>query len=261
MSYPHIHFQPAQDYNLEVLMGNVPGHSMIIVAGHDEAATTSKAVVSSALGATGGDINQSAIHAAADTVWIASTDANDTSAGTGARTVRIEGLDANGNVQTETVSLSGQTAVETSGTWTAINGFTVLTAGSGGNNAGNLWVGEGTFTAGIPATKYFSGDATYNHGLTAYYTVPTGYTAYAREFTVAISEAGKAAEVIVQTSTNGGTLWVTAASFGMASGPFSQGSVMGLSGLGAGEHLRVLGASEAGTADIIVIFEMELVAD
>ena len=50
---------------------------------------------------------------AAETLNVVSTDADDTSAGTGARTVEIEGLNSSWAVITETVSMNGTTNVTT----------------------------------------------------------------------------------------------------------------------------------------------------
>jgi len=51
--------------------------------------------------------------AAAAIMYVSSSSANDTSAGTGARTVLVSGLDANYNEVEETVTLNGQTQVAT----------------------------------------------------------------------------------------------------------------------------------------------------
>jgi hypothetical protein len=69
---------------------------------------------------------------------VVSANANDTSAGTGARTVRIKYLDQNLNgPYTETITLNGVTPVNTVNTNICyIESFEVLTAGSGGVNAG-----------------------------------------------------------------------------------------------------------------------------
>ena len=74
----------------------------------------------------------------AEAVYISSTDANDTSAGTGARTVKVFGLDANWELQEETVILNGQTQVRVGAslTWIRIFRAFVVTVGSGGTAAG-----------------------------------------------------------------------------------------------------------------------------
>jgi hypothetical protein len=115
----------------------------------------------------------------ATTMTVSSSDANDTSAGTGARTIQISGLDGDYNEISETIILNGQTPVTTTNSFLRVNRGIVLTAGSGGVNAGIIYVGTGTVTSGVPANKYttINGDGT-NQTLQAFWTVPAGYTAY-----------------------------------------------------------------------------------
>lgn len=70
---------------------------------------------------------------------VVSASANDTAAGTGARTVRIEGVDSSYLPVAETVTMNGATPVALANTsMIGINKFYVLTAGSGLANAGNI---------------------------------------------------------------------------------------------------------------------------
>lgn len=69
---------------------------------------------------------------------IASGDANDTAAGTGARTVWVTGYTAAGASASEVVTLDGIAAVNTAAAYTHITDIVVLTAGSNGVNAGLL---------------------------------------------------------------------------------------------------------------------------
>jgi hypothetical protein len=86
---------------------------------------------------------------------VASDDAADTSAGTGARTVRVKGLLPTGVAFEEDVILTGTTEVPLSNALVmAVNSIEVLTVGTGGQNAGNIYVGDGTFTLGVPAEKF-----------------------------------------------------------------------------------------------------------
>lgn len=92
--------------------------------------------------------------AAATLLKISSGSANDTSAGTGAKTVMVFGLDGNYNLQSETVTLNGQTEVLTTKTYLAVFGLEVLTVGTGLKNAGIVYAADdgATVTAGVPAT-------------------------------------------------------------------------------------------------------------
>lgn len=116
--------------------------------------------------------------AAAIQMKVSSSSTNDTSAGTGARTVVVSGLDQNWNEASETVSLNGQTEVLTTTTFIRVNRAYVATAGSGGTAAGDIYVGTGTVTTGVPATIYAKITLGQNQTLMAVWTVPAGYTAY-----------------------------------------------------------------------------------
>jgi hypothetical protein len=112
---------------------------------------------------------------------VSSDNANDTSNGTGARTVFIEGLDANHDVITEVVTLNGQTAVTTTKSYLHINNCYVATAGSLNSAAGNIYFGTGVVTAGVPATVYDIIQYDYNARVTGSFTIPAGYTGFLTE--------------------------------------------------------------------------------
>lgn len=76
--------------------------------------------------------------ASAAVVNFVSSDAADASAGTGARTIKVYGLDANYAEIEETLTLNGTTPVPTARTYIMVNKVTVETAGTGGVNAGTL---------------------------------------------------------------------------------------------------------------------------
>jgi hypothetical protein len=121
---------------------------------------------------------------AAITMTVSSSSTNDAAAGTGARTVAIAGLDANYREIGETITLNGQTAVNTVNQYLRVFRARVTTAGSGGTNAGNIHIGTGTVTAGVPATTYARVSAAEGQTLMAIYTVPAGYTAYIQQGTI-----------------------------------------------------------------------------
>jgi hypothetical protein len=116
---------------------------------------------------------------AAQTLKVASVGANaakdDTVAAdiTGAWTVELQGLDANYNLQTETVTLNGTTQVATTKSFIRCFRAIVKTAGTAGSNQGaiNVYDNGGTNqVAHIPIN--------YNQTMQAIYTVPADYTAY-----------------------------------------------------------------------------------
>lgn len=104
-------------------------------------------------------INWSSVLSAAAAVDISSSSTDDVGGetpGTGARTVRIFGLDANYNHVSEDLTLNGQTKV--SGTQTFIRVFAaeVMTTGAGKANAGTIYLvvksSGGTYSGGVPGT-------------------------------------------------------------------------------------------------------------
>ncbi len=86
---------------------------------------------------------------AAEPLRITSSDAADTSNGTGARTIRIFGRNAAGERVTEVVTLNGTTPVVTASTWTRMNFARIVTAGAGQANAGTITVQHNVTTANV----------------------------------------------------------------------------------------------------------------
>lgn len=108
---------------------------------------------------------------------ISSTSANDTSAGTGARTIKITYLDAAANGPfTETITLNGVTAVDTVNTNIAlIEKMEVVTVGAGGGNAGTIRIHTATVGGGsIWGSIAISDNRTY----WAHHYVPTTKVVY-----------------------------------------------------------------------------------
>ena len=163
-----------EPFDLQVSRGQVDGHTPVFVSGFNATVGTSYETI----------WTQDGLYVyptSAVAMKISSSDANDTAAGTGARTATIVGLDGSYNQINETVSLNGQTAVTTTATFLRVFHLMVNTAGSGGAAAGNIYAGVGSVTTGKPATVY--GVYTADGGATAcIYTVPAGYTGYIFDF-------------------------------------------------------------------------------
>lgn len=87
---------------------------------------------------------------------VTSSSISDAAAGTGARTIRITGLDASYKFQSEDLTMNGQTIVQSVKTWTDVFGADVLTHGTGKSNAGDIHIVKtgtgGTYTTGVPGT-------------------------------------------------------------------------------------------------------------
>lgn len=160
-----------EPFGLQVARGQIQGHSNVLVFGYNPDVDTSEESV----WPDGGTVPHPTV---ASILKISSSSANDTSAGTGARTVYIEGLDGDYEVVSETVILNGQTEVNTTNSYLYVNSFYVVTTGSGESNAGNINAGTGTVTSGVPAVLYDIIATGYNTRTTGHYCVPAGYTGY-----------------------------------------------------------------------------------
>ena len=161
-----------EDFGLQVARGQIPYHKHVYKFGQN-------AVVGDSVETIWSQGGLYSYPPSATTMTVSSSNTNDTSAGTGARTVLISGLDGDYNEISETITLNGQTAVTTTNSFLRVNRAIVLTAGSGGANAGTIYVGTGTVTTGVPANVYttINGDGT-NQSLQTFWTVPANYDAY-----------------------------------------------------------------------------------
>ena len=107
---------------------------------------------------------------AAAAMTIVSASSDDDSDGTGARTVRLFGLDADFAEIQEDVTLNGEDAVTLANSYYRIHRGFALTAGSGGVNAGALTIAQ----AGTTVAQIGAGNG---QTLMAIYTIPSGYSA------------------------------------------------------------------------------------
>lgn len=166
---------------------------------------------------------------AMSTPYCASSDANDTSAGTGARTIAVTGSNTSFQTFTETVTMNGQTSVNlATANVQFIYNIEVLTAGSGGLNAGIIQCGTGVNTAGDPAVSHaflqsssataITGDG--NQSQMFFYAVPAGSSLVCRNFTASTANATAAnvSQFAIDAFTNNGLRKRHHISFGEAGG-------------------------------------------
>lgn len=111
-----------------------------------------------------------------ETIEVLSDSVNDTAAGTGARTVRLTGLDADWAIASADLTLNGTTPVATSGTFRRVHTAQVLTAGSGGVNAGTITFRHSTTEANV-FLQLMPGR---NQTNCSAYTIPAGKTGFLR---------------------------------------------------------------------------------
>lgn len=183
-------FGLTEPFNLQVARGQIAYHESVFKFGFNPDIDDSLETVWSEGGLY-------SYLSAATVLKVSSSSANDTSAGTGARTVEISGLDGDYNEISETVTLNGQTAVNTTQSFLRVFRMIVKTAGTGAQNAGVIYAGTGTVTSGVPANKYGAIAAGDNQTLMALWTVPANYTAYLlqTDVTVATTQNNKYATV------------------------------------------------------------------
>ena len=162
----------SEPFELQVARGQIRGHSIVHIFGYnpDVDSATEETIW------TAGGLYQ---HLDAPAIMtVSSSSASDTSAGVGARSIYIVGINSTGGEVSETVVLNGQTPVNTTHTYTEIQNSSVLSVGSSEHNVGNISIGTGTVTSGVPANIFGHILATENKSLIGHYTIPAGYTGY-----------------------------------------------------------------------------------
>lgn len=189
-------FGKTEPFELQVARGQIAWHRSVVVFGFNSDVDSSPETIW-----PGGGIL--AFPSAALHMTVSSSSANDTSSGTGARTIYISGLDANYNEVSETITLNGQTAVTTANSYIHINEAYVATAGSGNSAAGSIYIGTGVVTAGVPATVYDIIAFDYNRRITGSYTIPAGYTGYVSEGLFSAGQSGGSNAVTGRLMTRG----------------------------------------------------------
>jgi uncharacterized Zn-binding protein involved in type VI secretion len=189
MHSPSITIQGKNEpFELQVARGFIQGHRAVTVFGYNPDVDTSEVTV--------WPLPSVITHpAAALQMKVSSTSANDASGNTGARTVVIQGLDANYNEISETVTLNGQTGVLTTQSFFRINYAYVATAGNTNSAAGDIYFGTGTVTAGVPATVYNIIKYDFNNTVTGHYTIPAGYSGYLSQGLFSAGQASGSTQV------------------------------------------------------------------
>jgi hypothetical protein len=172
-----------EPFELQVSRGQIQGHRNVTVFGFNPDVDTTQVSVWPLPSLI-------TFPASALQMTVSSTSASDAAAGTGARTIVVQGLDANYNEVSETVTMNGQTAVTMTTAMLRINYAYVATAGSSNSAVGDIYIGTGTVTAGVPATTYDIIKLDYNNTTTGSYTIPAGYTGYVSQGLFSTGQAG-----------------------------------------------------------------------
>lgn len=137
------------------------------------------------------------------TMTLSSSDTNDNATGTGARQILINGLSDTFEIINETVALDGQTPVSTVNEFYRINGLFVTDVGSNETNIGNISIGTGTVTNGVPANTYnIISTVTMGRSACGFLTVPKDQTLYMNQLKTDSSSNGRL-ESQLRVTTNG----------------------------------------------------------
>ncbi len=245
----------------EVAKGNIPGHSLLHKFGHGTVGTSMVPITTSLVYQT---------PTTAIALEIVSSDADDTSAGAGARTVFIEGLDLAGNVVQQTVALSGLTPVAIPTPLWRLYRWYIATSGVYGTPL--IGSHQGTITirvASAGATWSTMQFAPYPSGQSeiGWYTVPANHRAYIYTQVVKV-DSTKAADVIFIQRQDADTVVAPFTPFRMVE------EFIGVAGAGTGvspdsprdgfpefTDIGWMGKIGTGTADISVAFEILLIKD
>lgn len=154
-------------YYTDISGGKISGHTSIEVQGEaDTLSNTSYDTIWN----VGGLLTYLS---AAEQLYIVSDNANDTSAGTGARTIKLYGLDTNWNEITETITMNGITPVLSVNSYLRLFKAEVETVGSDTSqtNIGNITIKNNAQT--ITLSQISAGDG---QTLNSFWTVPAGKT-------------------------------------------------------------------------------------
>ena len=173
-----------KDFSLEVAKGNVPGHASVSKFGRNSDIDS---------GSTPEDVWD------AGAVWvpptvarihdITSSNAADTSAGTGVRTIRVYGLQAWSSKETsEDITLNGVANVPTVNSYVIIHRMEALTVGAGDTNAGNI-----TATAQTDGTVTAQITIGFGQTLMAIYGVPNTQNLYLTDYYIHWTRPGGSA--------------------------------------------------------------------
>lgn len=152
------------DIDLAISMGHVPGFSFIHAHGLNESVAGTFETV--------WDLSSAYVYLTTPTLLnISSGDVNDTSAGSGAQEIHIDGLDGGYHPIEEHVATNGQNAVSTVKEYLRVTEIHVT---EGAANAGIIYIGTGGPTSGVPDTSYAAISAGYGQSLSAIATIPSG---------------------------------------------------------------------------------------
>lgn len=170
----------SNEFYLDVSRGRVRNHSSF----HGFGLNSDVSTVIETIWTVGG---QYVYPSSALQMSIVSSSASDTAAGTGLRTLLLDGLDADRGVITEIITLNGLTPVLSTKNYLRINGATALTAGTTTTNVG-------TITISNAGTTYSAIQPLDGRSQNALYSAPANSAIYVTALNFSTAQ-GKAAEI------------------------------------------------------------------
>ena len=176
-------------WRLEVRAGRVPGVSIVDIFGRNPDIDSGSGFEDIW---NGGGEYTGLNSVVAETISIVSSNAADNIAGIGARTMRLDGLDANYLEISEEITLTGTTPVLTVQSFIRCSFSVVLTAGSNGGPVGDVTASQSTTVANV----FFTMPIDSNRTMVAAYTVPAGKTAYIDNTFATLAKKGAASSEV-----------------------------------------------------------------
>lgn len=140
-------------------------------------------------------------------VYVASTSGSDAAADNGAKQVKIQGLDENYFEQEETFVLNGQTPITGSKTFSRVHRAFITHAGSNEVNDGDINIGYGTWSSGVPSNYIAQIPASEGQTQMAVFTIPKNKRGYLLKWSSSIltGATGKVATIQLIYRENNGT--------------------------------------------------------
>lgn len=115
---------------------------------------------------------------AAETLSVVSSDIRDVVAGPGAKAITVYGLDANFNLQEETILLNGTAPVTSTNTFSRVYKAIVLAAGTDQTNDGDITINHSSTTANVFSVMQNGR----GHSEVSAFTIPSGYSGYLKRY-------------------------------------------------------------------------------
>ena len=189
-----------------------------------------------------------ALPAGAESYEIVSTSASDAAAGTGARSIIIETLDASGLVQSQVVTPNGTTAVALAGTHTFPRSMIVISSGSNLGNVGVITMqvaGGGATRRQILANKSRDADGQYK--------VPSNVEFHITDLDYHTGVASKLVTIESVVMLPGTNTWVTTSELPFASQSFTRNFDETSSRFPPGSIIKYTGKVSTGSGDAVAV--------